>query len=266
MNIITEIYRSGSDLPTKDQTMEIELERMRLTEMIPYYMSHGLESLIISRTRKLHVLEKKPSIDYPIVSADEWETWRNWLPRMYFQDANEAALRSRERTGSPFMSPHREWAYHMSVYHFDEPPLPILQEWQRARSNNLFDGYGIRTLEEKATDPILVGFLGNIIYLIARWGESLVDFSDIQRLVQEKSTQEEKNLAVIRQERIEQSKKTLFCNNETCRKNIAVDDARVTIIWMSNNQGYADGKQKFGSRRIGVFCIPCATTLGMLLP
>lgn len=67
-----------------------------------------------------------------------------------------------------------------SHYRHDLPPEQVLTELELALSMDLFDGFFIRYLEARRTDPILIGYAFSGYYLLAQWGEeSLIDIGTI---------------------------------------------------------------------------------------
>lgn len=69
-------------------------------------------------------------------------------------------------------------------YKFDIIPIPILEEIQFVKQLQIFDKLEIWTPEKiQIPDPIVVGIKSEIIYIIGRWGESLLPFNDILDIV-----------------------------------------------------------------------------------
>lgn len=112
----------------------------------------------------------EPSVDrkffYPEISGEELYVWRTFLPTIYQRSG---------RDGSSV----RTW----SDYHFDLIPNEALREIQAALDSNLFHDLEIWTPERSQRDPVAVGRLGQSVFLIARWGESLAPFEEIRRAV-----------------------------------------------------------------------------------
>ena len=101
---------------------------------------------------------------FPNLSFYEWVIWNNFLPTKY--------LKSQGR-----------W----KEYKYDTIPLKALEEISFAHSLGVFDDIQIWT-PERNVDPVAVGqvyLYGNVsnFFLIARWGESLKPFKEIEKEV-----------------------------------------------------------------------------------
>ena len=60
----------------------------------------------------------------------------------------------------------------LTQYAFDNVPVEVMRHWKAIKENYAFDRYEIWTTERTpaTTDPLLVGFIGTKLYLLARWG------------------------------------------------------------------------------------------------
>jgi len=97
---------------------------------------------------------------YHEITSEEMKIWEIWLPSRY---AGNGLL----------------------IYSFDQIPATVLTAWEAAKAFGIFQNFTIRTPETKKTqDPILIGYLKDVPYLIARWGESLRPFEEIKGIVE----------------------------------------------------------------------------------
>ena len=56
-------------------------------------------------------------------------------------------------------------------YAFDSVPIEVMRHWKTIKDNYAFDRYEIWTTERtRSTDPLLIGVIGQKLYLLARWG------------------------------------------------------------------------------------------------
>lgn len=103
-------------------------------------------------------------IPYRMMTKEHCEIWKNFLPATY-------------------SSAYGSWR----SYRFDTIPLPVLEKMVEAQGSGYFRELQIWTPEEAQVDPLCVGVddLSNY-YPIARWGESLLPFEKIRRLVTKK--------------------------------------------------------------------------------
>jgi hypothetical protein len=106
-----------------------------------------------------------PAMFYPVISDEEKNIWAAWLPTSYMSESSNTQVKE------------------LRSYNFDAIPEGVLNEWQLAKSLDLFEEYEIRTPERQVQDPILIGWNNKIPYLIARWGESLIPFEEISKSV-----------------------------------------------------------------------------------
>jgi hypothetical protein len=117
-----------------------------------------MEHLTKEQYELSHLERLSPDYFYPSIDAKTWEIWAWYLPTAH-------------------------WGIALQEYHFDLIPLEVLTEWQFAKSLDLFDAYWIRTPKTRKTDPILLGWRYGVPYLLARWGESLLPWETIQKIV-----------------------------------------------------------------------------------
>jgi len=97
---------------------------------------------------------------YHEITSEEMRIWEVWLPGSY--------------TDSMLL-----------IYSFDQIPATVLTAWEAAKALGVFQSFTIRTPEtKKAQDPILIGWLKDVPYLIARWGESLRPFVEVRAIVE----------------------------------------------------------------------------------
>lgn len=119
---------------------------------------------------------------YERISEEDYRIWEFCLPRSYIfmHDANESPL---------FTYPSNRRYFQLSWYDYDVPPDLVIDELAFCRGMTLFESYMIRTPESRTIrDPILIGMKDGksrndtkTLYMIARWGESLVDFAVLRR-------------------------------------------------------------------------------------
>ena len=131
--------------------------------------SVGLEGVTKTLNHTMTVMQLKEAIEYPWLSPDELMTWKAYLPTSY-------VLSFKKQAHFSWRSRPRAWG----DYVFDVPPLDVLSIIVKERETKRFDALAICTPERQAPDPILVGFLNNCYFLLARWGESLKSFKEIQ--------------------------------------------------------------------------------------
>lgn len=124
--------------------------------------------------RYMETLEKAKNVPYKLLSQEEARTWRNYLPSAYVEDAVLAGASDRRFRFSVMNR--------LSEYDFDLIPIAVLEAWQDCRQMGYFSSYEVWTAEDQP-DPLLVGRLGSLIFLIARWGESLKPFDEIKQEV-----------------------------------------------------------------------------------
>jgi len=110
-----------------------------------------------------------PAWFYPVVTDEESEIWKHWLPTSFKFCRGPLAcedLRSK-------------------LSELDAPP-EVMAEFSINRSLGLFDEYEIRTpVRTDARDPLLLGRVDGTCYRIALWGESLFPLERITELVQQ---------------------------------------------------------------------------------
>ncbi len=127
--------------------------------------SLGLKAQAGSIKTDITTIERGPLIMTPPMTDSELTIWRAWLPTAYTDIKDDQN-------------------YGLADYNFDRIPSPVLKMWQKHRESGLFERFEIWTPEIVQPDPILVGVVGRVRYLLARWGESdanLVSFDDIKR-------------------------------------------------------------------------------------
>jgi hypothetical protein len=108
-----------------------------------------------------------PGLFYPLVSAQEMETWAHWLPTVMAFD--------RARV------PASEVINTLTQLH---TPPEVFEELQWAWKMDLFEAYEVRTpVRRDSRDPVLLGRLGEQRYRMALWGESIRPLEEITSLV-----------------------------------------------------------------------------------
>lgn len=124
--------------------------------------------------QRLRAKESRLNIPYPRLSDEELNIWGAFLPTAY-------SSYPRPYSGVPSFS----------QYAFDEIPLTALRIIQEAQESRAFFALEIWTPEKKRIqDPIAVGVVksshassSESLYLLCRWGESLIPFEEIKEIV-----------------------------------------------------------------------------------
>ncbi|MBI3607177.1 MAG: hypothetical protein HY207_04335 [Nitrospirae bacterium] len=114
----------------------------------------------------LWALEKAKRIPFRPLTGQEQSVWEEYLPTRYVSQEEW----SRSRRGGRGL---RDYA-------LDLIPVPVLDVWNHCVLAGYFESYEIWAAD---VDPVLVGRLGPLTFLLARWGESLRPFTEIQKLV-----------------------------------------------------------------------------------
>lgn len=170
--------------------MQVEIYQAQSAEtMDPYRSSifekweqrvHLVQELGLSAQQKhLEVLEKAKEIPFKLLSPEDRRTWRRFLPNRFLEDA--AALRE----GFQGRLMNRLSMRRLTDYNEDLIPVCVLEAWQHCRQMGYFESYEIWTPRDES-DPVLIGQLGPLNFLIARWGESLMPFEKIKQEVEER--------------------------------------------------------------------------------
>ncbi|MEW6325257.1 MAG: hypothetical protein AB1515_07700 [Nitrospirota bacterium] len=137
---------------------------------------------LFGQERYMGALEKAKEIPFKLLNPEEIRIWRQYLPSSY---TGSPARDARERLG------FREHVYRRRLlegdyvvdYAEDLIPLEVLEIWRRCQQMGYFDSYEIWSAREEA-DPLLLGRIGPLLFLIARWGECLKPFEEIRQAVQ----------------------------------------------------------------------------------
>jgi hypothetical protein len=165
--MLTEIYQRESletSIPELDQN-DKELERR--AELVSTLGLSGQQ-------RRLQDLEKAKAIPYRLLTQEELRIWQDYLPCSYLEDAVLAVDTGRR----PIYKPSR-----LADYDFDLIPIDVLENWQHCRQLGYFSSYEIWTADNQP-DPVLIGRLGSLVFLIARWGESLKPLEGIKQAIE----------------------------------------------------------------------------------
>lgn len=87
------------------------------------------------------------------LTADETILWRRHCPTRYVPGGGERVRRLEE-------------------YGFDSVPVEVMRHWKSIKDNYAFDRFEVWTTERTRTntDPLLIGVIGQKLYLLARWG------------------------------------------------------------------------------------------------
>lgn len=113
---------------------------------------------------------QKPTLDIDPMTPEEIAIWRLFLPTAY-----------------DFSYPKGHHWEGGGTYNYDRIPYPVLEKWAKLVDDKVFDRFQIWTPEEQVTpDPVLVGYIGERCYMIARWAESdanLIDISGVKRFL-----------------------------------------------------------------------------------
>ncbi|MBI1824538.1 MAG: hypothetical protein HY200_09470 [Nitrospirae bacterium] len=130
--------------------------------------------------------ERAKNIPFKILTPEELAVWEEFLPTVY--------------TDQPGVANHHfdeEDTLDLQGYTLDFIPLPVLEIWSECKLKGYFSSYQIRSAEE---DPVLIGMIGPLRFLIARWGESLRPFEVIKERLGERM--EERTPTLRRSSRI----------------------------------------------------------------
>lgn len=153
----TEIYLQSSPLAAPgDTSPEAEILREECERASQLAERAGLSALAKVRMNPLreHCVA---SAGLQPLTKDEYAVWHEWLPTSYQTgDSHRELGRS------------RRWA----EYVFDTIPISVLEVIADLKEKNTFGMLEVRTPERALTDPVLFGWIGRKVYLLARWGES----------------------------------------------------------------------------------------------
>lgn len=163
------------------QTETLENSSETLTEMFEDWERRRRlvqELGLAGQQEYMNKLETARNVPFKLIDREEYRIWTRYLPTPYVED--EEILKY------PSSGSNR-----LVQYSFDLIPLPVLEIWQYCRQMSHFESYEIWTNEENS-DPILIGRKDDLDFLIARWGESLKPFEEIEREVQHRSRRSER--------------------------------------------------------------------------
>ena len=111
----------------------------------------------------------KSSIPYAFLSKQEERTLSRIFPTRYRHQIHDQISNSGPRN--------------LTAYNRDFIPLAVLEAWYECQNKDLFSEYEIWTPERQQPDPILIGRRREhpFIYLIARWGEALRPWEELEK-------------------------------------------------------------------------------------
>jgi hypothetical protein len=177
--MLVEVYReeaiaqAGLDQSTIFQEWE---HRLRLVE----------ELGLAGQERYMEALEKAKEIPFKLLNLEEVRVWRRYLPFVYTggprRDARERLtvreqrLSRRERLLLGLADDD------VTDYADDLIPLEVLETWRHCQQMAYFESYEIWSTREEV-DPLLLGRVGPLLFLVARWGEALKPFEEIRQEV-----------------------------------------------------------------------------------
>ena len=73
----------------------------------------------------------------------------------------------------------------LESYAFDNVPLEVMRHWKAIKDDYAFDRYEIWTTEKTInTDPLLIGVLGQRLFLLARWGMESPEYLPLKEIAQ----------------------------------------------------------------------------------
>jgi hypothetical protein len=163
----------GNKIETKEQ---VASQAAHIEEKRSLAYRLGLHEQERFFARDIELLEK-PKLTIDPMSADEKQIWNAFLPKTYeYYPPTDSSYGNKYdyRGGGSAVQ-----------YSFDRIPHPVLAKWNECVEQKLFDKYEIWTPEKVSMpDPVLVGYIGERCYMVARWAESdanLVDISTIKR-------------------------------------------------------------------------------------
>ena len=165
------------------ETYEVELPEDAISQLERDSLADELEqrkqlAKALGLTKQIELLDERyqeaeweKTIPFPRMTDHEWEVWHAYLPTRYQEEEHQVGNRS------------------LRHYRFDCIPFSVLALWNDLKEKQVFDAFEVWTPERQHPDPILVGLkkVGNEwsrhYWLIARWGESLKPFAEIEEEV-----------------------------------------------------------------------------------
>lgn len=160
-------------------SLEQEISEIEMVKRRDLCAQLSMDLLAARCDIELARLRCSKKVKYPLLSTHENQIWSEFLPTKY-----------RAHVGTNL------WGRtDMKLYNFDFIPISVLELFRDSRKNGEFDIYEIWTPElQRRMDPILVGFKkinNNEIgpFMIARWGESLETFENIEKQVEARRVQ-----------------------------------------------------------------------------
>ncbi len=145
----------------EDELQDLEKLRKRYSELGLLCQSEKVDEKVeaVKADMMSKIFDPK-AWGYHEITPEEMNIWKIWLPSQY--------------TGNELL-----------IYSFDQIPAAVLTAWEAAKAIGVFHPFTIRTPEtRKAQDPILIGYLKDVPFLIARWGESLRPLEEIKEIVE----------------------------------------------------------------------------------
>jgi hypothetical protein len=106
---------------------------------------------------------------FTALTDDEVTLWAHHCPTRYFQPPVASGNRSLEQ------------------YAFDSVPIEVMRHWKTIKDNYSFDRYEVWTTERTRAlnDPLLIGVIGQKLYLLARWGMESPDHLPLKQIAQQ---------------------------------------------------------------------------------
>lgn len=148
---VFKLFEVGTRKPVDPEAIKDRLEHIESKRKLARKLGlNGQIALLDKEEQEV----KRPVLDMTPMSEEEVALWKAFLPTSY--------------TVTPH-SGHSE-GY---KYNYDKIPHPVLSKWADCVDEQVFERYEIWTPEARnIPDPVLVGYIGQTTYMIARWAES----------------------------------------------------------------------------------------------
>lgn len=152
----------------------------------------------IARDLGLPVQEKRYSAphsiesDFTPLSQDAGLIWRSFCPTAYRTGITEGQSNILSFSAWTWLT---ERIRPLADYAHDTVPAEVLRHWADVKNRYAFDAFEIRTTERTPAmhDPLLIGYFGNAMYLLARWGlesPEALPFKEVAKRMKERREQE----------------------------------------------------------------------------
>ncbi len=149
--------------------LEIDVTLQDLRTRLIISMRIGLKAQARELLTHYKAYALKSSIPFAFISKADELALSRIFPTRYIAQVGEKDFRAGSRP--------------LADYTYDFIPLAALEGWEECRKRHLFSEYEIWTPERHEPDPILIGRRREhpFIYLIARWGEALRPWEELEQ-------------------------------------------------------------------------------------